>query len=133
MNRDAFLALPGIDKAKAIMRYSAMPGTSRHHWGTDVDLNSVEPEYFETEEGKWALSWLANNALQFGFYRPYTDKGTTRLKGYESEPWHWSYFPIANTMLASYNSLIQYADINHFDGCEYAQSLQILSEIPNWR
>ena len=29
--------------AKFIMQYSAMPGTSRHHWGTEVDLNSYFP------------------------------------------------------------------------------------------
>ena len=26
-------------KAKRILRWSSMPGTSRHHWGTDVDFN----------------------------------------------------------------------------------------------
>ena len=30
------------------MNYSAMPTASRHHWGTDVDINSVDPEDFET-------------------------------------------------------------------------------------
>ncbi|MFN4121961.1 MAG: M15 family metallopeptidase [Flavobacteriales bacterium] len=129
--RDVFLTLPGMEKAKAIMRYSAMPGTSRHHWGTDVDLNSVEPEYFETEEGKKVLNWLDNNALQFGFYRSYTEKGYKRLTGYEAEPWHWSYFPKASTMLASYNALIDYADISRFDGCEHARPLRVIEDYVN--
>lgn len=32
-----------------VMNYLAMPSTSRHHWGTDIDINSVEPEYFELD------------------------------------------------------------------------------------
>src|SRR5258707_9904199 len=27
------------ERARLILLYSAMPGTSRHHWGTDVDIN----------------------------------------------------------------------------------------------
>lgn len=34
-------------RAKYILRYSAMPGTSRHHWGTDIDINSIEGEIRE--------------------------------------------------------------------------------------
>jgi LAS superfamily LD-carboxypeptidase LdcB len=34
-------------RALEILKYSSMPGTSRHHWGTDVDLNNLTNEYFE--------------------------------------------------------------------------------------
>ena len=34
-------AIPNHTKrAKEILKYSAMPGTSRHHWGTDIDIYS---------------------------------------------------------------------------------------------
>ena len=33
-----------------------MPGTSRHHWGTDIDFNSVDPAYFKTATGIKVLS-----------------------------------------------------------------------------
>ena len=29
-----------IDK---IIEYSTLPGTSRHHWGTDIDIIDAEP------------------------------------------------------------------------------------------
>ncbi|TNF32428.1 MAG: hypothetical protein EP314_00040, partial [Bacteroidetes bacterium] len=38
-------------RAKEILKYSSMPGTSRHHWGTDIDINSVSPSYFESGRG----------------------------------------------------------------------------------
>ena len=35
-----------------------MPATSRHHWGTDLDINSVDPKYWEEEPGKSEFEWL---------------------------------------------------------------------------
>ncbi len=49
-----------------------MPQASRHHWGTDVDINSVEPEYFESGQGLKEYTWLQENAWKFGFCQPYT-------------------------------------------------------------
>ncbi|GIV37580.1 MAG: hypothetical protein KatS3mg032_1959 [Cyclobacteriaceae bacterium] len=40
-----------IDRAEKILQYSSMPGTSRHHWGTDVDLNSLDNSYFDSGQG----------------------------------------------------------------------------------
>ncbi len=91
-----------IDRARIILRYSAMPGTSRHHWGTDIDINSVENAYFESPEGRKVYAWLAANARDFGFCQPYTAKGNDRPRGYEEEPWHWSYCPIARHYLQQY-------------------------------
>lgn len=89
-------------RAKAILRYSSMPGTSRHHWGTDIDLNSLENSYFETAKGKKIYQWLLNNAHKYGFCQPYTPKNALRPYGYEEEKWHWSYLPIAKPFLTSY-------------------------------
>ena len=40
-----------IARAMVILKYSSMPGTSRHHWGTDIDMNSLENSYIETCQG----------------------------------------------------------------------------------
>jgi LAS superfamily LD-carboxypeptidase LdcB len=91
----------------AILCWSALPGGSRHHWGSDVDVIDAAampegyrvqlvPEEF-AEGGVFArLSpWLEENMSRFGFYRPYAeDRG-----GAVSEPWHLSYWPVAGAAL----------------------------------
>jgi len=49
-----------------------MPGTSRHHWGTDVDLFSLDNKFFESGDGKIWYSWMVQNAAKYGFCQPYT-------------------------------------------------------------
>ncbi len=78
-------------RALKIMEYTAPPGYSRHHWGTDIDLNSVEPEYFETKEGMAVYNWLKIHAGEYGFCQTYTELGAIRPKGFNEEKWHWSY------------------------------------------
>src|SRR5882672_4662390 len=39
------------ERTRLILLYSSMPGTSRHHWGTDIDLNSLDNNYFSANEG----------------------------------------------------------------------------------
>jgi D-alanyl-D-alanine carboxypeptidase len=81
-------------KGLAILTYSSMPGTSRHHWGTDFDLNVLQNSYFEKGPGKILYEWLKDHAADYGFCQPY---GEGRDKGYAEEKWHWSYFPLSNT------------------------------------
>lgn len=115
------------DCARNILRYSSMPGTSRHHWGTDFDLNSLEPAYFQSGKGKKEYDWLVKNAKRFGFYQPYDNtKGRT---GYQEEKWHWSFFPLSQTYLSAYLAAIQPEDINGFKG---AQEAKIIEVIPNY-
>ena len=61
------LNMDSISAVKEIMKYSSMPSTSRHHWGTDIDLNSLENSYFEKGEGKKIFDWLVTNAFKYGF------------------------------------------------------------------
>lgn len=98
-------ALAARDKVFAILRWSALPGASRHHWGTDVDVYGgaqLDPTYqlqltvAETQgDGPFAEfhRWL-NDELAYGssdFFRPYAqDRG-----GIAPEPWHLSYAPLA--------------------------------------
>lgn len=114
-----------IERARFILRYSSMPGTSRHHWGTDIDINSVDPVYFKTTEGKKVYEWLQKNASSFGFCQPYSDFGELRNTGYQPEPWHWSYMPLSSQFLQSYEKLVTYDDIKGFAGAETARTLQI--------
>lgn len=84
-------------KAASILRLSSFPGTSRHHWGTDIDFNSVSSSYWQSAEGRKAYSWLKSNAPNYGFCEVY---GKGRSQGYEYEPWHWSYIPVAQQYYA---------------------------------
>jgi LAS superfamily LD-carboxypeptidase LdcB len=98
-------------RVAAILHWSALPGASRHHWGTDMDVidaNAVPAGYrpqFVTEEyapgGVFADldQWLAVNAAGYGFYRPYT----TWRGGVQPEPWHLSYAPVADRALAAFS------------------------------
>ena len=90
----------------SILRWSAMPGASRHHWGTDLDVFDpialgdqklqLEPWEYSQDGPQGGLSaWLGKNAAQFGFYRPYQQD----LGGVAVEPWHISYAPIATELL----------------------------------
>lgn len=117
-----------VERAKIILRYSAMPGTSRHHWGTDIDLNSVNNSYFETTKGKKVYQWLKEHASRFGFCQTYTAKNDQRPGGYEEEKWHWSYLPSAKNFLKQYEQKINYSDISGFPGAEAAKELNVIKE-----
>jgi LAS superfamily LD-carboxypeptidase LdcB len=97
------------DVVDAILCWSAVPGGSRHHWGSDIDvfdaaaitdgyrLQLVPGEY--ASDGIFARlsAWLDRNMQRFGFFRPYrTDRG-----GVNPEPWHLSYAPVSVPALES--------------------------------
>ncbi len=109
------------ERCLAILEYSSAPGTSRHHWGTDADLNSTNLTYWQTEEGLVTLGWLEHNANRYGFYMAYTPD---REHGYSYEPWHWSYQPLARPLLRYYfHKLIEDEDLDGFFGAEYVRQL----------
>jgi len=118
-------------KALQIMKYSAMPKTSRHHWGTDVDINSVDNSYFESGRGLKEFEWLQKNAASFGFHNVYDNKASSGRKGYEMEKWHWSYLPMSEKFLDYYNQLIHYSEINGFSGSNSAQKCNAIEEYVN--
>ena len=113
-------------RALEILRFSAMPGTSRHHWGTDIDMNSLVNSYFESGEGKRVYEWLLENAAEYGFCQPYTKHGNERTGGYEEEKWHWSYMPLANSFYRAFKHKITYDDIKGFTGHETARELRVI-------
>jgi LAS superfamily LD-carboxypeptidase LdcB len=91
-----------------IIRFSTIPGTSRHHWGTEIDIidenysdeiNVLMSSKFEKEGIFFKIkNWLNLNSEKFGFYITY-DNNPER-KGFEHEPWHYSYAPISKKMLS---------------------------------
>lgn len=125
-----FQYLNTSERAQKILEYSSMPATSRHHWGTDIDLNSLKNSYFEKEKGKKEYDWLVKNANRYGFYQVYTSKDSGRT-GYNEEKWHWSYLPLAQKYLAFYNTTITYADIIGFKGSEEAEPLKTITNYVN--
>ncbi len=114
-----------VERAKTILRYSSMPGTSRHHWGTDMDLNSLENSYFNSAEGKKIYEWLNMHGKEFGFCQPYSAKNENRPNGYEEEKWHWSYMPLSSAILREY-SKIKTENIIGFSGSETVGKLNII-------
>lgn len=96
----------------AILRWSALPGCSRHHWGTDIDVYDANTQSEDevnlmpsetmgngpsAKLHDWLDSRMSSNS-SFGFYRPYaTDRG-----GVSPERWHLSYYPLARRYLESY-------------------------------
>jgi zinc D-Ala-D-Ala carboxypeptidase len=115
-----------VERSTYVLKYSSMPGTSRHHWGTDIDLNSMELAYYKSETGKKLYSWLSNNASKFGFCQPYTEKDSSRMSGYEEEKWHWSYFPLSSKFLKQYKERITYDDLKGFAGWQTARKISII-------
>lgn len=82
----------------AILRWSALPGASRHHWGTDFDLFAADrlPENTKLQLETWEYDtghqaefsiWLKANLGTFGFFIPYSQD----LGGVAVEPWHISH------------------------------------------
>ena len=115
-----------VDRARAILRYSSMPGTSRHHWGTDLDLNALTNGYFDAGTGKEIYAWLSAHAAEYGFCQPYTPKGADRPAGYEEERWHWSYQPIAGRLTRYAAAHVRDQDISGFDGAEAAPRIEMV-------
>lgn len=89
--------------ALAILKYSSMPGTSRHHWGTDFDITSLDNKYFESQSGQILYEWMKHHMAHYGFCQPYT---ANRSKGYKEERWHWSYKRIASIYTKNYKDAL---------------------------
>jgi len=104
-------ALSDDELVALILLWSALPGASRHHWGTDVDLfdsaqiskhelKLVNAEY-EPQGPCYKLDlWLDERAPDFGFYRPFQ----AGLSGVSPERWHLSFLPKAKGFLEQFDS-----------------------------
>jgi len=106
--------LSPIEAIQKIIEYSTIPGTSRHHWGTDIDIvdgNAFQPKdgllLEQNFEGDGPFcpfkEWLDIHANTFGFYLVYTND--KKRKGFKYEPWHYSYAPLSIAMLKAYKKI----------------------------
>ena len=105
----AMTALSARQQLAAVLRFSALPGTSRHHWGTDVDIYDAAalpagagPALTPAEVAPGGVfdalhCWLDRRIAagrSHGFYRPYAeDHGAVA-----PERWHLSYAPLARRL-----------------------------------
>jgi len=103
-DRSRWLAAPTLTRLQGILRFSAVPGASRHHWMTDVDFNSTTSSDWEGS-GKLAPlgAWLSPNACSQGFVQAYPPG---RSGGHNVEQWHYSYAPISVGIKKLYTSQI---------------------------
>ncbi len=107
-----FATLSPRELSLAILRWSAIPGCSRHHWGSDIDIFDANKQKLEDvklvpseciDNGPSAElhAWLdlrMQNKEAFSFFRPFkTDRG-----GVSPERWHLSYYPISRRMMDVY-------------------------------
>lgn len=113
-------------RAAKILEFSSMPATSRHHWGTDFDINNLNNSYFATKDGKRIYDWLTTHAPQYGFCQVYSAKGADRPTGYEEEKWHWSYMPVASWYLKQYPIDVGYERIAGFEGAAAAKDIDVI-------
>tara|TARA_B000000475_G_scaffold265805_1_gene254802 strand:+ start:238 stop:939 length:702 start_codon:yes stop_codon:yes gene_type:complete len=112
-----------------IIRFSTIPGTSRHHWGTDIDIidgrykgegDLLLAENFKKEGIFFNVkTWLNKNSENFGFYIVYSDD--KNRKGFEHEPWHFSYLPVSKKMLESFikSDLKKFIRNSEIEGSDY--------------
>ncbi|WHI52056.1 M15 family metallopeptidase [Microbulbifer sp. MLAF003] len=100
--------LPPRELVMAILRWSALPGASRHHWGTDFDMIDAAalPEGYDVQLTPQEVAdngifgpfhlWLDEriaSAQSYGLFRPFaTDQGVA------PERWHLSYAPRAKEL-----------------------------------
>ena len=106
----------GLSPSEAInkiIEYSTIPGTSRHHWGTDIDIidanvprpsSVLKAKNFHGDGPFCKLKeWLDIHSEEFGFFEVYTNN--PNRKGFKYEPWHFSYAPVSKPMLQEYKKL----------------------------
>ena len=115
-----------VERALKILRFSSMPSTSRHHWGTDIDLNALNNAFFDEGNGKKIYDWLSANAAEYGFCQPYSPKGAERPDGYNEERWHWSYLPVAQPLTVKAQKMLKNEMIEGFLGSEVATEIDVV-------
>lgn len=98
------------EKLTEVLRFSALPGFSRHHFGTDFDIyaenllpkgQSLQLTAHEYDEGMYFYrlgSFLESRLNKYGFFRPFSGRGAVC-----AEPWHISYYPLSERYLACFD------------------------------
>ena len=117
-----------VQRAREILKYSSMPGSSRHHWGTDIDINSLNNNWFEqNEEGIKLYQWMKTNAYKYGYCQVYSDKSLTKRTGYEEEKWHWSYLPLSTIYTRDAGKIVKNTGFRNFRGASTAVEIDMVN------
>jgi len=110
-----------VESIEKIIEYSTIPGTSRHHWGTDVDIidgsksipkDPLHAKHFQ-KGGIYEdlYEWLTIYSEAFGFYETYTND--PNRKGFKYEPWHYSFLDTSLAILEEYLHIDLYSFLRH--------------------
>ncbi len=100
----------------SILRYSALPGLSRHHWGSEMDIvavkeNAIMPKKIELTPAEFApdgpfydfslfLRDFTSSQIGHQFFRPYITPLRPAYLG--PEPWHISYRPLSEEIYRNF-------------------------------
>ncbi len=122
----------------AILRWSALPGASRHHWGTDFDIydaSSIDETYRLqltvsetindgpfTDFYRWMALELKDNQV---FFRPYEND----LGGVAPEPWHLSCRALAEIYQKNFTVELLRKNIEKSDIALKSEVLMYLDDI----
>lgn len=118
--------LSNKEKVKAILIWSALPGFSRHHWGTEIDVYDksalAEGQQFELIPSEYEKAgpfeklgdWLNEEKNLGDFIRPYFPP-TNKIS---PEPWHLSFKPVSEVFQQqlSIESVIDFYQNNEIEG-----------------
>jgi hypothetical protein len=106
--------MDGEHCVRSVFEYTSLPGFSRHHWGTELDLGEYHikrrtqvPLGKERPKMEDFYAWLEVNAPRFGFCKVY--KGV--LGAIQEEPWHWSYRRYASEFQKQFDALGDFSSL----------------------
>lgn len=91
------------------LKLRSVPGFSRHHWGTDIDVIGTIEGWQPGEQLSVLLPFFRDAAAQFGFYNPFAAGRFSEVDRphYDPEPWHISFYPLAELLRGHWLATIQ--------------------------
>jgi LAS superfamily LD-carboxypeptidase LdcB len=129
--------LTDIEKCRAIMLFSAIPGGSRHHFGTDLDIyasnclasdQKLQLEPWEYQAGGPFFEfneWLDENLSRYGFFKPYRHYNG----GVAQEPWHISHLDTSSKLAKQQTVTNITLALSEHDVCGKNSLLKALPEL----
>jgi hypothetical protein len=125
------------EKSIALLHYTSLPGLSRHHWGSELDISEKSlrglllAEADEPSPKVMAFyRWMDFNAPRFGFCRVY--RGEAGI--ITDEHWHWSFYPLAVVFQKQLQALGDLAPLLPLEGIKGESYLKThLAQIRLWQ
>ncbi len=126
----AYRVTRGLDPGgniERVMKYTSIPGISRHHWGTDLDLGewTIHPAVtVPMDSGPSRMrrfyDWLDLHAPDYGFCRAYRG-GSGAI---QDEPWHWSFVRLAAAYAMEFQGIRDFDELQNrqVEGSEWIET-----------